>query len=226
MVGRARDRASAVAGAPVDLGGDVAAPGDHDRGIGRRKGDGHGALAAHVSGSVGDAGDRPVVDLDATRLLRAARVGEGDRQVDRDREAVARGRAGDVVDRVGVRLGCVERGQIVVGVLAALERVVLDHERVRVSGRRVQVREHGPERDRVTLAVVRVLGPEVPVLPGVVDALDRGRDLAITALVDVRGGICRPREHRRRHDDCKQKECCGEHATHPIGAGARDRGAN
>jgi hypothetical protein len=100
---------------------------------------------------------------------------------------------------------------------SALERVVLDYERVGVTSRGVEVGQRRAERHRVTLAIVRILFAEVSVHPSVVRALNRGADLSISALIDVRRRIGRLCQHRRSHGDCKQKKCCSEHAARPVG---------
>src|SRR4026209_2605273 len=85
------------------------------------------------------------------------------------------------------RLGPVVRGQVVVRVLAAVDRVVLDHERVAARGREVD--QLGAEGNRVALAVVRVAGPGLAGLPrGAGALLWRGKG-AVTTLLDVGAGI-------------------------------------
>src|SRR5207249_4713519 len=96
-------------------------------------------LAGRVGrAAVRDAGEGAVPDRDRPADLRRAGIREGEAGA-RDREAAAArarrdgaaaGRAARAAG-VGVADGAAERGQVVVGVLAALERVVLDDDGVR-----------------------------------------------------------------------------------------------
>src|SRR5207237_663638 len=139
VVRRAGNRARTVAGTPVDLRGDVAAPGKQHCRAGRGEGHDHGTLPGRVGRAIADVRDRPVPDTDAARYLGGTGVVKDD-EVEWDRKTRARARyPGDIRRRVRGRLGPVVGGQVVVGVRAALQRVVLDGQRVTRS-RRVDVR--------------------------------------------------------------------------------------